>query len=107
MIQRLIQPAVMLKQALRMNMFSQTGISKRVKWIATKQSMPLLGFFMQMLDFEEYGLIPLHHNLSWRSIRVWMRRWREVLGYAQLIWIMKIRRITGKEVEQVALLEYS
>jgi hypothetical protein len=30
-----------------------------------------------------------------------------VLGYAQLIWIMKIRRITGKEVEQVALLEYS
>jgi hypothetical protein len=40
-------------------------------------------------------------------LRVWMRRWREVLGYAQLIWIMKIRRITGKEVEQVALLEYS
>jgi UDP-MurNAc hydroxylase len=104
---RIEMPAIMLKQALRMNMFSQTGISKRVKWIATHQSMPLLGFFMQMLDFEEYGLIPLHRNLSWRSIRVWMRRWREVLGYAQLVWIMRSRRITGKEVEQVALLEYS
>jgi UDP-MurNAc hydroxylase len=104
---RIEMPAIMLRQALRMNMFSQTGISKRVKWIATKQSMVLLGFFMLMLDFEEYDLIPLHRNLSLRSMRVWMRRWREVLGYAQLMWIMKSRRITGKEVEQVALLEYS
>jgi UDP-MurNAc hydroxylase len=104
---RIEMPASILKQALRMNMFSQTGISKRVKWIGTKQSMPLLNFFMLMLDFEEYELIPLHRNLSLRSIRVWMRRWRELLGYAQLIWIMKRRRITGKEVEQVALLEYS
>jgi UDP-MurNAc hydroxylase len=104
---RIEMPAILLKQALRMNMFSQTGISKRVKWMATKQSMALLSFFMLMLDFEEYAVIPLHRNLSWRSLRVWMRRWREVLGYAQLIWIMKNRRITGKEVEQVALLEYS
>jgi hypothetical protein len=60
-----------------------------------------------MLDFEEYELIPLRRNLSWRSLRVWWRRWREVLGYAQLTWIMKSRKIAGKEVEQVALLEYS
>jgi UDP-MurNAc hydroxylase len=104
---RVEMPAIMLKQALRMNMFSQTGISKRVKWLATKRSMPLLGFFMLLLDFEEYELIPLRRNLSWRSIRVWSRRWRELVGYAQLIWIMKRRRITGKQVEQVALLEYS
>jgi UDP-MurNAc hydroxylase len=104
---RVEMPAIMLRQALRMNMFSQTGISKRVKWIATKQSMPLLTFFMGLLDYEEYELLPLHRNLSWRSVRVWLRRWREVLGYGQLIWIMKSRRINGKEVEQVALLEYS
>ena len=36
-----------------------------------------------------------------------MRRWREVLGYGQLIWIMRSRKISGEEVEQVALLEYS
>jgi hypothetical protein len=88
-------------------MFSQTGISKRVRWIATKKAMGLLGFFMLMLDFEEYELIPLRRNLSWRSLRVWLRRWREVLGYVQLTWIMKSRKIAGKEVEQVALLEYS
>jgi hypothetical protein len=35
--------------------------------------MQLLGFFMLMLDFEEYELIPLHRNLSWRGLRVWMR----------------------------------
>jgi UDP-MurNAc hydroxylase len=104
---RVEMPAIIFKQALRMNMFSQAGISKRVKWMATKESMPLLGFFMLLLDFEEYELIPLHRNLSWRSVRVWSRRWREVVGYAQLIWIMKRRRIAGKEVEQVALLEYS
>ncbi len=104
---RIEMPAILLKQALRMNMFGQAGISKRVTWIATKQSMDLLGFFMLMLDFEEYELLPLHRNLSWRSIRVWLRRWREVLGYAQLLWIMRSRKIAGKEVEQVALLEYS
>jgi UDP-MurNAc hydroxylase len=104
---RIEMPAIMLRQALHMNMFGQTGISKRVKWIATRQSMGLLGLFMLMLDFEEYELIPLRRNLSWRSLRVWLRRWREVLGYAQLIWIMKNRKIAGKEVEQVALLEYS
>jgi UDP-MurNAc hydroxylase len=104
---RIELPAIVLKQALRMNMFGQAGISKRVKWIATRQSMGLLQFFLLMLDFEEYELIPLRRNLSLRSLRVWARRWRELLGYAQLIWIMKSRRITGKEVEQVALLEYS
>jgi UDP-MurNAc hydroxylase len=104
---RVEMPAIILRQALRMNMFSQAGISKRVRWIATRQSMRLLEFFMLMLDFEEYELIPLWRNLSWRSLRVWSRRWREVVGYAQLTWIMKSRRIAGKEVEQVALLEYS
>ncbi|MGB6307211.1 MAG: MBL fold metallo-hydrolase [Steroidobacteraceae bacterium] len=104
---RIEMPAIMLKQALRMNMFGQTGISKRVKWVMTRQSAGLLGFFMLMLDFEEYELIPLRRNLSWRSLRVWARRWREVLGYAQLTWIMKSRKIAGREVEQVALLEYS
>jgi len=104
---RIEMPAILLKQALRMNMFSQTGISKRVKWLATKQSMKLLSSFMQLLDFEEYAVLPLHRNLTWRSLRVWARRWREVLGYGQLIWIMKSRKINGKEVEQVALLEFS
>jgi UDP-MurNAc hydroxylase len=104
---RIEMPAIMLRQSLRMNMFSQAGISKRVKWIVTKQSVTLLGFFMLMLDFEEYDLIPLRRNLSWRSLRVWSRRWRELLGYAQLTWIKKSRKIAGKEVEQVALLEYS
>lgn len=100
-------PAIVLKQALRMNMFAHAGISKRMKWSATTASMPLLSLFMTLLDFEEYELLPLRKNLTVRSLRVWARRWREVLGYAQLIWIMKRRRISGKEVEQVALLELS
>ncbi len=104
---RIEMPAIVLRQCLRMNMFGQGGISKRIKWVGSSQSMGLLGFFVLMTDFEEYDLIPLHRNLTWRSIRVWMRRWREVIGYAQLLWIMKRRKITGKEVEQVALLEYS
>jgi len=104
---RVEMPAIVLRQALRSNMFSHAGISKRVRWIATRESMRLLGFFMLMLDFEEYEIIPLRRNLAWRSLRVWMRRWREVVGYLQLSWIMKSRKIGGKEVEQVALLEFS
>ena len=90
-----------------MNMFAHAGISKRVKWIATRRAMESLEFFMLLMDFEEYELLPLRRNLSWRSLRVWLRRWREVVGYAQLTWIMKSRGIARKEVEQVALLEYS
>jgi UDP-MurNAc hydroxylase len=104
---RIEMPAIILRQCLRMNMFSHAGISKRVKWVASRNSMGRLGFFVLMMDFEEYGLIPLRRNLSLRSLRVWMRRWRELLGYVQLVWIMKSRNITGKEVEQIALLEYS
>jgi hypothetical protein len=104
---RLEIPAVILKQALRMNMFSHAGISKRLRWIASRESMRQLLFFAQMLDFEEYEVIPLHRNLSWRSIRVWLRRWRELFGYAQMLWIMRTRSIGGKELEQVALLEHS
>jgi UDP-MurNAc hydroxylase len=104
---RVEMPAIVLRQALRANMFSHAGISKRVRWIATRESMRRLGFFMLLLDFEEYEIIPLRRNLTWRSLRVWMRRWREVLGYLQLSWIMRSRKIGGKEVEQVALLEFS
>ena len=104
---RIEMPALVLKQALRMNMFAHAGISKRSKWRATTVTMPLLNFFMSLLDFAEYELLPLRRNVTWRSIRVWARRWREVLGYVQLIWVMKRRRISGKEVEQVALLELS
>jgi UDP-MurNAc hydroxylase len=104
---RLEIPAIVLKQSLRMNMFGHAGISKRVRWVATRASMRQLSLFMLMLDLEEYEVIPLYRNLSWRSIRVWLRRWREVLGYVQLLWIMRRRRIGGKEVEQVALQELS
>lgn len=104
---RIEMPAVVLRQALRMNMFAHAGISKRVRYIATRELMPVLNSFLQLLNFEEYELIPLRNNLSPRSIRVWLRRWREVVAYAQLIWIMRVRRISQKEVEQVALLEYS
>jgi UDP-MurNAc hydroxylase len=104
---RVEMPAIVLRQALRMNMFAHAGISKRIKWIATRESMKILGLFMFMLDLEEYELLPIRSNFRWRSIRVWARRWREVLGYVQLSWIMKSRKIGGKEVEQVALLELS
>jgi len=104
---RVEMPAIVLRQALRMNMFAHAGISKRTKWIATRESMKTLGLFMFMLDLEEYELLPIRNNFTWRNIRVWTRRWREVLGYVQLSWIMKTRKIGGKEVEQVALLELS
>ena len=104
---RIELPAIVFKQALRMNMFAHAGISKRTKWLASRRSMELLAFFMLMLDLEEYELLPLRKNLSLRSLRVWARRWREVIGYVQLIWLMKTRKISGKEVEQVALLELS
>src|SRR5690606_33305348 len=90
---RLEIPPIVLRQALRMNMFAHVGISKRIRYCAAKDAMPLLNLFTQLPNFEEYELFPFSKNLTWRSIRAWTRRWREVLGYIQLLWIMRNRRI--------------
>jgi UDP-MurNAc hydroxylase len=81
-------PAIVLRQSLRVNMFGQAGISKRVRYLATRIDMKRLRLFEFLLEMYEVELLPVRANFSPRSLQAWMRRWREPLLYLQLIlWV--------------------
>jgi UDP-MurNAc hydroxylase len=78
-------PAVILRQALAMNMFEHAGISKRVHYYATREAMPALRRFDTILKMAEAELFPLHRHLNRRTIRALLPRWREGLLYVRVL----------------------
>lgn len=77
-------PALILRQALAMNMFGHAGISKRVHFYGTSQSMPALKRFVTLTELAEAEIFPLHGHLSLRAIKSLLPRWREGVLYAQV-----------------------
>ena len=78
-------PAVILRQALAMNMFEHAGISKRVHYYATREAMPALRRFDTILKMAEAELFPLRRHLNRRTIRALLPRWREGLLYVRVL----------------------
>jgi UDP-MurNAc hydroxylase len=78
-------PALILLQSMSMNMFGHAAISKRVHYHATKEAWPALDRFKAILEWYECELLPLKGNLSRRSIRALLPRWREGLLYARVL----------------------
>ncbi|HEY8434523.1 MAG TPA: hypothetical protein VIK68_07905 [Sphingomicrobium sp.] len=78
-------PAIVLRQALAMNMFQHAGISKRVHYYATTAAMPALKRFVAILELAEAEVFPLRSNLNLRAIRALLPRWREGLLYARAL----------------------
>lgn len=76
-------PALILRQALAMNMFDHAGISKRVHFYATREQMPALRRFIALLQLEEAEIFPLRNHFSKRAIRALLPRWREGLLYGR------------------------
>jgi len=56
---------------------------------------------------EEYEMLPLSNHFSLRSLSVWLRRWREIVLYFNVLWILFRRKVSLGEVEQILLLEQS
>jgi len=82
---RIEYPALILMQALSMNMFSHAGISKRVHFFATRTSMPALKRFVTLCDLKEAEIFPISGLLTRRAIRAALPRWREGLLYGQML----------------------
>lgn len=78
-------PALILKQAVGLNMFGHAGISKRVHYYATKAAMPVLGRFTLLCELIEAELFPLRGNISRRGVRALLPRWREGVLYSQIL----------------------
>ena len=81
---RMHVPAIVLRQCLRMNMFGHAAISKRVRYLATRESMPALKRFELLLNAYELEFLPLRRNLSLATVRTYLRRWRELILYAEV-----------------------
>ena len=77
-------PALVLRQAVQMNMFGHAGISKRVHFHATAAAMPALKRFVTLTELAEAEVFPLRSHLSLRAIKAMLPRWREGVLYAQV-----------------------
>lgn len=77
-------PALILRQAVSMNMFGHAAISKRVHFHATAEAMPALRRFNTILELAEAELFPLSGHLTRRALRALLPRWREGVLYAQV-----------------------
>jgi UDP-MurNAc hydroxylase len=82
---RIVFPALILKQAVGLNMFGHAGISKRVHYYATKAAMPALARFNALTELNEAEVFPLRGNFNGRGIRALLPRWREGVLYSQIL----------------------
>jgi UDP-MurNAc hydroxylase len=89
--------ALVLREAMASNMFSHIGISKRVIYRSRRQDARHIRKFNELLAAYEYEVLPLRLLFSFHTLKVYMRRWREVVLYAQLI----AGLLAGKSIHQL------
>jgi UDP-MurNAc hydroxylase len=89
---RLTIPTLVLKDCIYKKLFSTFSASKRLRIELRAGHMRDFLIFFQLLDMYEYEYFPLRRLLSWRFVRVWARRWREIWLYAQLLTSVLLRR---------------
>ena len=79
--------ARIINDCTQIRMFSTWGASKRLKIrLREDAALPKVGKLLTLLDAHEHHLLPLHSNLSLRSLGVRTRRWREAAEAARLVW---------------------
>lgn len=70
---------------MRLNMFGNAAISKRVRYRSTSRDIEQLNLFELLLQLYEYELLPVHTIFHRKLALAYLRRWREILLYAQLV----------------------
>ncbi len=73
------------RQCIGLGLFSHLSISKRVRYRCLEKNTKYIKLFNLLLNMYEYDIIPLRKLLSIRSIGNWVRRWRELVLYGQLV----------------------
>ncbi|MDB4733780.1 MBL fold metallo-hydrolase [Planctomycetota bacterium] len=93
-------PAKVFNDCCRQKMFSVWSASKRLRFVVTKENAPQLGPFLTLLDLYEQDFFPLRRNLSRRSLSSRIRRWREVVEFLRLAFLVRVagRRFDPKEL---------
>ena len=102
MMMRVIIPTEVFRTSLLLKMFGHAGISKRLRWQATKAEMPLLDLFSGILSWYEAEALPLRKLVNRRFAVSYLARWRELLLYARLA--SGVARGRGLRVQEEQLL---
>lgn len=89
--------ALVMKQAMALNMFSHIGISKRVRYLSRYADSKYMSYFNTLLAAYEYEVLPLQRLFSSRTIKAYARRWRELLLYCQIA----AGLLTGKSIREL------
>ncbi|MCP4905917.1 MAG: hypothetical protein GY910_13145 [bacterium] len=82
---RVVMPPIVLRDCLYKKMFSCFSASKRLHVTVRSGHMRDYFILFQLLDMYEYEYFPLRNCFRWRFIKVWLRRWREVIEYFKLL----------------------
>jgi len=77
--------ALIMRQCLKMDLFSHLPISKRVRYRSRKYDKKVLQRLNLLFNAYEYDMLPPRRILQRRFIQTWLLRWREVLLYFQLL----------------------
>jgi UDP-MurNAc hydroxylase len=100
-------PAIVFRDAVIKNMFGHAGISKRCAFVASNHAdLNRLGAVVAHLDQHELGRYPASWAHRARLVLAYVRRWRELVVYAQALWLLKVKRLPIWLVEE-AILERS
>jgi UDP-MurNAc hydroxylase len=83
-IRVVIHPAI-LKDCIYKRMFATFSASKRLSIEIRRGATRDYLIFFQLLDMFEYDFFPLRKLFRPRFLKVWLRRWREVLDYFGLL----------------------
>jgi hypothetical protein len=83
-----------LNDCARLKMFSVWTASKRIKIrLPAVGALRHANLWFTLLDMYEVDVLPIHKNLSLRSLCVRMRRWREPVEVARIL----LRRILFRQ----------
>jgi hypothetical protein len=86
-----VHPAV-LRDCVYKRMFATFSASKRLAIEIRSGHMHDYLIFFQLLDMFEYDYFPLRRMLRIRFAKVWLRRWREVIDTAELLFRIVFNR---------------
>ena len=104
-------PSYILYQSMRLNMFSQAWISKRVHYYFTKGKRKILQSFLRRLEYSEAEVFPLRNLFTYRCIRALSPRWREAVLYCCAVWHLargrgilesELRLLSGRQYGRLA-----
>lgn len=77
-------PIKVFVDSVAMNMFHHSSISKRNRYVfRNREQLLLFERFQDLLEYVELGVFPLNVQYIFALFKAYIRRWREVIVYAQ------------------------